>query len=107
MPIDERGEHQPRCRGSRPCREYAGAIQRGGRCSMNQMQIETVGKIFIVVRGMRRCLICDGVFTPREAANHAMILCCPPTKSEQGAAYTDPCSPFLPMIASLSLPGQA
>jgi hypothetical protein len=74
---------------------------------MKNSQPECVGKVFVVVRGMRRCLICDGIFTPKEAANHAMTFCCPPTKSEQGAAYTDPCSPFLPPIKSSSLPGQA
>jgi len=74
---------------------------------MNSRNSEPVGKVFVVVGGMRRCLICDGMFTRREAANHAMTLCCPPTNSEQGAAYTDPCFPFLPPIKSSSLPGQA
>jgi hypothetical protein len=103
---DEGGEQQPRC-GPGARWELAGASQCCGCCPMKETRDETVGKIFIVVRGMRRCLICDSVFTPREAANHAITLCCPPTKSEQGAAYTDPCSPFLPPIDSSSSPGQA
>jgi hypothetical protein len=75
---------------------------------MNKMQIETVGKVFVVVRGMRRCLICESVFTPTEAAKHAATPCYPPTKGrEQGAAYTDGCSPFLPPIESSSSLGQA
>lgn len=75
---------------------------------MNKCQIETVGKVFIVVRGMRRCLICERVFTPSEAADHATTPCYPPMKeSGQRAAYTDPCSPSLPMIASSSSQGQA
>jgi hypothetical protein len=44
---------------------------------MNKMQIETLGKVFVVVRGMRRCLICDRVFTPMEAAEHAATMCFP------------------------------
>ena len=36
-----------------------------------EKQIEVVGKVFVVVGGKRRCLICDGIFTPRGAANHA------------------------------------
>ena len=66
-----------------------------------QQQIEMIGKVFVVTCGIRRCLICDGLFTPREASDHAVTLCYPPTKGrEQGAAYTDPCSPFLPPIDS-------
>jgi hypothetical protein len=38
---------------------------------------EQVCKVFVVVRGMRRCLICDWVFTPKEAADHASVLCYP------------------------------
>jgi hypothetical protein len=75
---------------------------------MKNSQPECVGKVFLVFRGVRRCLICDGLFTPREASDHAVTLCYPPTKGrEQGAAYTDPCSPFLPPIDSSSSQGQA
>jgi hypothetical protein len=31
---------------------------------MNGTQIETVGKVFVVVGSMRRCLICERVFSP-------------------------------------------
>ena len=42
-----------------------------------QQQIEMIGKVFVVTCGMRRCLICDGVFTPTQAANHATTFCYP------------------------------
>jgi hypothetical protein len=52
---------------------------------MNRTRIETVGKVFVVAGSMRRCLICDGTFTPRQAAEHAGTACCPKTlpKSEK------------------------
>jgi hypothetical protein len=40
-----------------------------------------IGKVFVVTCGMRRCLICDGVFTPKEAAEHAKVPCCPTSDS--------------------------
>jgi hypothetical protein len=52
----------------------------GGCCSVNEMDAERVGKVFVVVGGMRRCLVCDGIFTTREAAEHAVIPCHPTTK---------------------------
>jgi hypothetical protein len=42
---------------------------------MKQMQIEFVGKVFVVVGGMRRCLVCDRVFTPTHASKHATTPC--------------------------------
>jgi hypothetical protein len=42
---------------------------------MERNQIEVVGKLFVVVGGKRKCLICDGVFTPSQAANHAIVPC--------------------------------
>ena len=42
---------------------------------MKGKQDEAVGKVFIVVGGMRRCLICERVFTPRKAAAHAVVVC--------------------------------
>lgn len=45
--------------------------------SMKQMPIEIVGKVFVVVRDGRRCVICDGVFTPTQAASHAIEQCYP------------------------------
>ena len=47
---------------------------------MEQSQIEIVGKVFLVVGSMRRCLICDGVFTPTQASEHATTPCSPHTK---------------------------
>ena len=44
---------------------------------MNQSRTEVVGKLFVVVNGMRRCLICDRVFTREAAAEHAGITCFP------------------------------
>jgi hypothetical protein len=39
---------------------------------MNQSHTETAGKVFLVVFGGRRkCLVCDGIFTPIQAAKHA------------------------------------
>ncbi len=47
---------------------------------MNRGQNETVGKVFVVVGDMRRCLICERPFTPRQAADHAVTPCYPPNK---------------------------
>jgi hypothetical protein len=75
---------------------------------MNSTNSEQVGKVFLALaKDLRQCLVCDGLFTREAGAKHASIPCCPPTKSEHGAAYTDPCSPFLPPIDSSSSPGQA
>ena len=38
---------------------------------------DRVGKIFVVSHALRRCLICDGLFTQSEAAYHAEIVCYP------------------------------
>ena len=40
-------------------------------------QTEAVGKVFVVEGNMRRCLICERIFTPREAAAHAQAVCRP------------------------------
>jgi hypothetical protein len=75
---------------------------------MERNQIEVVGKVFVVVGGKRKCLICDGIFTPKQAANHAVIPCHPRTTGfELDADTLDPCSPFLPPIDCSSSPGQA
>ena len=42
-----------------------------------QQQIEMIGKVFVVTCGIRRCLICDRVFTPKEAAEYATTVCYP------------------------------
>jgi hypothetical protein len=55
---------------------------------MNQTQIETVEKVFVVVRGMRRCLICDHVFTPKQAAEHATAPCSPKSDSPPDPSRT-------------------
>ena len=47
---------------------------------MKQDHVEFVGKVFVVVGGVRRCLICDGMFTPKHASEHATTPCCPHTK---------------------------
>lgn len=47
---------------------------------MKQSQIENVGKVFVVVGRMRRCLICDRVFKLREASDHSATPCYPPKK---------------------------
>jgi hypothetical protein len=67
-----------------------------------------VGKGFVVVSGRRKCLICDGIFTPTQAANHATTLCYPSGKdSEQDGGTLDWCSPFLSPIDCSSSLGQA
>jgi hypothetical protein len=39
---------------------------------------DVVGKVFIAVsQDVRRCLICDGVFTTRGAAEHTRTICHP------------------------------
>jgi hypothetical protein len=39
---------------------------------------DTLGKPFLVMAGgIRRCLCCDGLFTRREAPQHAQVLCSP------------------------------
>jgi hypothetical protein len=53
-------------------RAKAGAMER----SRND---EVIGKIFVVLsQDMRRCLICDGVFTKQGSAAHADAVCHPP-----------------------------
>jgi hypothetical protein len=76
---------------------------------MNQTQIEVVGKIFIVVGGRgRKCLICDGMFTPTQAASHATTVCYPSSAdSERDEGTLDPCSPSLALIECSSSPGRA
>jgi len=42
---------------------------------MKRTQTEIVGKVFVAIRGERRCLICNDVFTLRQAARHATEPC--------------------------------
>jgi hypothetical protein len=44
---------------------------------MKQTQIEIVAKIFVVAGSTRKCLVCDGSFSPAQAVTHATILCYP------------------------------
>jgi hypothetical protein len=44
---------------------------------VKQQQIEVVGKVFVVLGGKRKCLICEGMFTPKQAGHHAMTECLP------------------------------
>jgi hypothetical protein len=75
---------------------------------MEQQQIEVVGKVFVVVGGNRKCLVCEGMFTPAQAANHATVPCYPTSEdSEWDEGTLDPCSPFLPPTDSSSSQGQA
>jgi hypothetical protein len=54
---------------------------------MNSTNSEQVGKVFLALAtDLRQCLVCDGLFTREAGAKHAITLCYPPTKSEQGAA---------------------
>jgi hypothetical protein len=50
-----------------------------------------VGKVFLALSGRRRlCLICDGIFTPEDAADHAMTPCRVNAKpSQQEPAVVD------------------
>lgn len=52
---------------------------------MSSRDSEPVGKVFVVVRRMRRCLICNSRLTPECAAEHAGTACLPETlpKSEK------------------------
>ncbi len=74
---------------------------------MKQSQIENVGKIFVVVGGMRRSLICDGVFTPHKLPIMRDHVFSDQHGSEQDEGTLDPCSPFLSPIDSSSSQARA
>lgn len=43
---------------------------------MNRTDCEQVGKVFVAVAGdLRLCLVCEGVFSRKEAAEHATTVC--------------------------------
>jgi hypothetical protein len=45
----------------------------------NRRVMDVIGKVFVVTgRDKRHCLTCDGVFTPRGAAEHTETACRPP-----------------------------
>ena len=54
---------------------------------MKQIEIEMVGKVFVVVGGNRKCLICDGLFTVKQASNHAPAPCYPRTESSHDQCH--------------------
>jgi hypothetical protein len=48
-----------------------------------------VGKVFVVVAGKRRCVTCNGMFTPTQAANHGATSCYPHIEARQGLGTPD------------------
>jgi hypothetical protein len=53
----------------------------------SSVRTDRVGKLFLVLKGgMRRCLICNRVFTNEQAARHAQVRCGP---ASLGAAEFD------------------
>jgi hypothetical protein len=48
------------------------------RQSTDSKHTDRIGKVFVVVgQDVRRCAICEGVFTRKAAAEHADLLCSP------------------------------
>ena len=44
---------------------------------------DQVGKVFIALgRGLRQCLVCEGVFARRAASEHSTVLCMPGDRQE-------------------------
>jgi hypothetical protein len=41
------------------------------------IRTDQVGKVFVAIQGMRRCIVCDQVFTRPESAEHATVVCWP------------------------------
>jgi hypothetical protein len=42
---------------------------------------DQIGKVFVVLgQDMRKCLICDEVFTRKGAAEHTAMVCCPASR---------------------------
>jgi hypothetical protein len=48
-----------------------------GKCSEAVAQADRTGKVFFVNQGMRKCLICERVFTREASAEHSMVACSP------------------------------
>jgi len=47
--------------------------------------IDQVGKVFVVVcQRVRKCLVCEELFTQRTASEHATVPCVPGTKMQPG-----------------------
>ena len=50
--------------------------------SVAATSIDQIGKVFVAVgRDLRKCLICDSVFTRQGAGEHANVACLPESKS--------------------------
>jgi hypothetical protein len=46
---------------------------------------DQIGTVFIVVRqDLRQCLICEGVFTRRDASEHSTVRCMPGINTKTG-----------------------
>jgi len=55
--------------------------ERGAGCA----RTDQVGKVFIVVgQRVRRCLVCEELFTRRTASEHMTVPCMPGTKMQPG-----------------------
>ena len=55
--------------------------ERGAVCA----RTDQVGKVFIVVgQRVRRCLVCEELFTRRTASEHATVPCMPGTRMQLG-----------------------
>ena len=55
--------------------------ERGAGCA----RTDQVGKVFIVVgQRVRKCLVCEELFTRRSASEHATVPCMPGTRMQPG-----------------------
>jgi hypothetical protein len=55
--------------------------ERGAACACT----DQVGKVFIVVgQRVRKCLVCEELFTRRTASEHATVPCMPGTRMQPG-----------------------
>jgi hypothetical protein len=55
--------------------------ERGAACAST----DQVGKVFVVVgQRVRKCLVCEELFTRRAASEHAGVMCMPGTNMEPG-----------------------
>jgi len=55
--------------------------ERGAACAST----DQVGKVFVVVgQRVRKCLVCEELFTRRAASEHAAVPCVPGTKVQPG-----------------------
>ena len=55
--------------------------ERGAACA----RTDQVGKVFVVVgQRVRKCLVCEELFTRRSASEHATVPCMPGTRMQPG-----------------------